>query len=161
MFDSSLPHKTPTRRWKVHDDSPPWMHTTIMDSILTLSHLEDFQLQLTLCRDTSLLFKLDNLSPSKKISIQGQCHCSNFQPDITTGLTRVISRSPQLTHLEVDIFRFGSHKTATAHDLLRKVPLGRPLRLTHLRLRDIPIQTPLDNLIIIFLCCPISDVLPP
>ena len=124
-----------------------------MDGILTLSRLQDFQLRLSGCWDTSLLLELDGLSQLKKLSIWGDC--SNYQPDITSGVARAIKQSPQLTHLEVVPrgYGFDSYKAATVRDLLGKVPPDRPLRLTHLSLHDICIQTPLDDFMLSHLRC--------
>ena len=124
-----------------------------MDGVLTLSHLQDFQLQLSGCGGTSLLLQLGNLSQLKKISIQGDC--SNYKPDITNGLARALSRSPQLTHLEVDheASRYGSYQPVTANDILGKVPPAKPLRMTHLTLHDVHIEPRLDDPILSHLRC--------
>jgi hypothetical protein len=112
-----------------HD--PPWTQTTVINALSSLSRLQDLQVTSICNRLLPIHLELDHLSGLKKISITADY--THFTPPTISGLARLIAKSPQLVHLEVNLGLCGmSQQAATLHELLRNVTEDCPLRLTHL-----------------------------
>jgi hypothetical protein len=118
-----------------------------MNALSGLSHLQDFQLRLdgSFWGMQSPLLHLDRLSGLKKISLVS-IRCINLRSRIIGRLAEAIAKCPHLLALQIDI-KYNSYtqeevsqRTLTLHDLLRKVPQDRPLRLNHLELHGICIH---------------------
>jgi hypothetical protein len=120
-----------TCRWVIRPYDPSWTHTTIIDALASLSHIQVLQLA-TLGRYSDsppLLLQLNRLSGLKQISFNG----SNYSRSDICDVAQSIANNPMLAHLEVDSsLYFKSKDVPTLHELLSKVPKDRPLQLTHL-----------------------------
>lgn len=127
----------------INGSDPSWTQRTVIDSLTSLSRLQDFKLTL----NTTLIhldspvppLHLGRLSGLKKISITGRS--VDYHYHIISGLAEAIAKSPRLVHLEVintsNIMNHPGDVIVSLHALLSKVPKGRPLQLTCLRLHRI------------------------
>ena len=110
-----------------------WTDAAVIRGLTRLPQLQD--LQLIFNRDAQSIghIQVDRLSGLKKISIS--CNYVHRPRDIVSGLGGLVARSPQLVHLEVNLYHNGiSAEIPTLHDVLNKVPEDHPLQLTHLAL---------------------------
>jgi hypothetical protein len=110
------------------------MQIAVIDALTTLSHLQDLHLTFYDGPPQPLL-PLARLSGLKTISLTGSW--TSYCTDLIGELAETIAQSPGLVHLEVRTSTNTSEEPPTLHDLLSKVPQGRPLRLTHLVLSGV------------------------
>ena len=109
-----------------------------MLGLTRLPLLQDLQLILNRTKwsfersDGYKCIKLDLLSGLKKFSLSG----SFLTPDMVDSLAGLISKSPQLVHLEINLGHYDAspEMTSTLHNVLSKVSEDHPLQLTHLAL---------------------------
>jgi hypothetical protein len=136
--DSSKSSDPVVHRWSI-DREPMWAANITIDALASLPFLEDFELRLAI-QESFLLpvasFCLDRLSGLKRLKLDGICGTHHSR--ITAAMAEVISKSPDITQLEVntDAMYLAPEEAPSLHELVARVPPSAPLHLTHLILHE-------------------------
>ncbi|KAF8665265.1 hypothetical protein AX16_000286 [Volvariella volvacea WC 439] len=121
-----------TASWIIQRPHSKQAMNTVMDYLTSVSSLRNFHLKFA-C-EFPLFSDLSRLSKLQRISIDGT-NSDDFTGLAARSLSRAISASPKLTHLQLHsgLFRVDAD-SPTIRDLFSALPRDQTLRLTHLNL---------------------------